>query len=376
VRALYLYAGATDVYAETGNEALRGALETMWESVYLRRMHITGGIGAVPGIEGFGEDYQLPNENTYNESCAQVASIMWNWRMLQLEGEHRYADAMERTLYNGFLSGISADGKRYFYSNPMHSQGEHERSEWFPCACCPPNLARMLTGLGNLPYSTSEEGIWIHLYIGGKVETEFADLEIDTRFPWGGQVMITVHPKTDRPFALTVRKPIMCGEAMTSISGVEKPIFAHIHHKQGYARIEREWKDGDLLRMSLDMPVVTMKAHPFVKENLGKAAIQMGPMIYCLEEADNPCPNHNIELYAVPKIPSYRMMYEAELLNGVRTLTLYGRIIDEQLWRGGLYARGQLQDHVYKKATLNFIPYFAWNNRGRGAMQVWIHQIP
>lgn len=368
VRALYLYSGATDVYAESGNKTLLPALDAIWDSLYLKRAHITGGLGAVAGIEGFGNDYELPNETAYNESCAAVAGIMWNWRMLQLEGDHRFSDAMERTLYNAFLAGISLDGKRYFYQNPLATHGQHERKEWFGCACCPSNLSRMLASLGNLPYSTSDEGIWIHLIFPGTVKTKYADLKIESEFPWKGIVRITVTPKTDEEFTLFLRQPNLTRETLSGINGKEQAIFGFAM-KEGYGKIRRKWKEGDWVETHLDLPLALIRANPLVSENFGKVAMQRGPVVYCMEEEDNPCPDHLIEYYTVRRRPRVKQDFIASLLGGVMKITVDGTYPNISKWPGGLYARAT---HSPEKKSIVLIPYYAWNNRGAGAMQVWI----
>jgi len=368
VRALYLYAGAADVYAETGNPALWPALDAIWESLYLRRAHITGGLGSVAGIEGFGNDYELPNETAYNESCAAVAGIMWNWRMLQLEGDPRYCSAMERTVYNAFLAGISLDGKRYFYRNPLASNGEHERKEWYGCACCPSNLSRMLASLGNLPYSTSDEGIWIHLYMSGTVKTKYADLKIESEFPWKGIITITVTPKTDEEFSIFLKQPIMTRETLSGINGKEQSIFDSVPI-EGYGKIRRKWKKGDWIETHLDLPLALIRANPLVNGNFGRVAAQRGPVVYCMEETDNPCPDGMIDYFAVRKRPRVKQEYIPSLLGGVMKITVDGTYPDMEKWPGGLYERAT---HSPQKKSLILIPYYAWNNRGPGSMQVWI----
>ncbi|HHX63607.1 MAG TPA: glycoside hydrolase family 127 protein [Chloroflexi bacterium] len=383
VRAMYLYSGMADVAAETGDETLLAACERLWDNVTTRRMYITGGIGSASHGERFTYDYDLPNDTAYAETCAAIGLVFWAHRMVQLTGEARYADALERALYNGVLSGISLDGKRFFYANPLEVDPQAytyradifgrsaltaERQEWFGCACCPPNIARLLASLGDYVYSSGSGALYLHLYAAGK-----ADLEIDgrpvtvrqeTNYPWDGEIRIVVAPEAEQSFALCLRIPAWARSAEVRVNGQTVDIAPRMD--RGYARIERVWHNGDVVELSLPMPVERIEAHPAVRVNAGRVALQRGPLVYCLEEVDN---GANLPDIVLPKDASLNTEYDENLLGGIVVIKAEGLRRPTDNWTNALY-RPVESDAV--PVSLTAVPYYAWGNRGPGEMLVWI----
>jgi DUF1680 family protein len=378
VRSVYLNAGATDIYAETGDTALRDALDRLWQNMATRQLYISGGIGSRYAGEAFGADYELPNARAYAETCAAIGSIMWNWRMLALEGDARYADLLETTLYNGFLAGFSLDGHSYFYQNPLADDGTQRRQPWFDCACCPPNIARLLASLPGYFCSLSDDGIWVHLYAeesarvpqpnGGTVT-----LVQHTRYPWDGEIAIEVEGQG--LFSLYLRIPAWCmGGAVLEVNG--NP-FANAVLPGSYALVRRTWQTGDSVRLHLPMPVRLVECHPYVQENAGRLALMRGPLLYCLEQADNA----GFDLRDVTLIPdaSFSTVYRPELLGGVVVLRNQSLILSpDDDWNDLLYrtAPSERGNEASLSAEISAIPYYAWANREPGAMRVWLKSQP
>ncbi|MEA2583967.1 MAG: uncharacterized protein QOF33_2052, partial [Thermomicrobiales bacterium] len=281
VRILYLNAGAADVYAETGDPALLATLERLWQNTARRRMYVTGGLGARHEGEAFGDDYELPNARAYTETCAAIGSAMWNWRMLLLTGEAKYADLLEWTLYNAFLPGLALDGWSYFYVNPLADEGRHRRRPWFACACCPPNAARTLASVAGYFSTVSDDGIQVHLYAQGTADISLPDgrtvrLRQRTRYPWDGDVALEVDGEGD--FALSVRLPAWCENgAAVEVNG--EPVRAEVR-PGSYLRLQRTWLPGDVVRLRLPMPARLIEPHPRVVENAGRWAVARGPLVY------------------------------------------------------------------------------------------------
>jgi len=388
VRAMYLFSGMADVAAETGDETLLAACRRLWENVTTRRMYVTGGVGSAATGERFTYDYDLPNDLAYAETCAAIGLVFWAHRMAQLEADARYADVMERALYNGVLSGVSLDGKRFFYANPLEvdpvamegrsdlyrsSVVTPERQEWFGCACCPPNLARLLASLGGYAYSVDEEArsAYVHLYMGGRASLSFGghplELEQTTRYPWEGEVRIAVRTEGEMPFALAVRVPGWCRGASLAVN--ERPLDVSSILRRGYAWIERTWREGDVVTLRLPMPVERIEAHPAVHDDAGRVALQRGPMVYCLEQADN---GPHLRDLALPRDARLEATYDADLLGGVVVIRGQGRRRDITAWRGHLYRPA---GSATRSLTVTAIPYYAWANRGPGEMLVWIREM-
>lgn len=390
VRALYLCSGATDVVLETGEQELTTALERLWTHMVQEQMYITGGLGARHEGEAFGEPYELPNARAYAESCASVASLMWNWRMLQLAGEPRYADLLEWTLYNAVLPGISLDGRQYFYVNPLQSSGNDRRQAWFECACCPPNTCRTLAMLPGYIYSLSPEGVWVHLYAASQAHLDLANgqrigLRQITSYPWDGHITIEMtasgqaqsahDDSADRtPFSLFLRLPGWLIEGQVEVK-VNEEVIDYPNRPCSYLEIYSAWQNGDRIDIDFPMPVRYLESHPLVLENTGRVALTRGPLVYCVEAVDNPgirLPDITLDTSAQP-VADYR----PEMLGGIVLVTCPARvrrITSDTAWEGKLYRPIQHSsgDDADVATEVRCIPYFAWANREPGDMQVWL----
>jgi hypothetical protein len=366
VRAAYLLSGATDVAAETRDPALLKMLGRVWRNTTEKNMYLTGGIGPSAHNEGFTEDYDLPNLTAYQETCASVALAQWSHRMALLYGDARYADVFERSLYNGVLAGVSLDGTKFFYVNPLESRGTHHRSPWFGCACCPPNVARTLASLGGYAYAVSDDELWVNLYIQGSARVQVGGqnvtLDVKTDYPWDGQV--TLQPRLDKParFGLRLRVPGWCDGATVSVnrSKVSAPTI-----ERGHFVLEREWKTGDTVELDLPMPVQRIASNPNVKANHGQLALQRGPLVYCIEAVDQSEPLTSLYLPAGAELKAAK---EKSLLGGVVAIKGFGALAAEEDWHRKLYQPVAAS----RRIPLTAIPYYAWDNRKAGAMQVWL----
>jgi DUF1680 family protein len=366
-----MYSAMADLAGEYNDGLLLKTCEKLWDNVCLKNMYITGGIGPSSANEGFTFDYDLPNESAYAETCASIAMVMWNHRLLQLDCDGRFADIMERCLYNGVLSGVSLDGKKFFYVNPLASLGKHERQDWFGCACCPPNVARTLASLGQYIYSESDTDAVIHLYVQGKGNLNVGGKQVTlsqiTEYPWDGVVTIGVHLGQSATFGLMLRIPSWCKEAKIQVNGEPFDINGKI--EKGYVRIEREWKSGDQVRLDLPMPVERVNANPKVRQDLGSVALQRGPVVFCLEEVDNSAPIFNI---ALPKDAALAAILKRDLLDGVVVITGDAVAVDESDWSDTLY---RTEPPKMKPTKITAIPYYSWANRKIGQMNVWIREV-
>jgi len=380
VRAVYMYAAMADLARECGDASLKAACERLWRSITRRRMYITGGIGSTHHGEAFTFDYDLPNDTVYAETCASIGLIFFAHRMLLLEPQAAYADVMERALYNVVIGSMAADGRHFFYVNPLEvwpeacrkSPGKHHvkpvRQPWFGCACCPPNLARLITSLGRYIWTADDRTLYAHLYIGNETTVAFGGTPVRVRMesalPWEGTARLAVSPEAPVRFRLALRLPgWLAGKPRIRLNG-EDVRDARTEH--GYVIIERQWRDGDAVELMLPMEAAWMEAHPAVRADRGKVALVRGPLVYCFEEADNG-----------PLLAALSVSPEAE--PDVRMEdTPWGRIavIRAEGWRDDPEPFG---DALYRKAkaakrpvTLTAIPYFLWGNRGEGEMAVWI----
>ncbi len=376
VRAMYMYTGAADVAAVTNDSGYVRAMKTIWEDVIGRNMYITGGIGAQGKNEGFGKDYDLPNESAYCETCASVGMVFWNQRMNMLTGEAKFTDVLERSLYNGALDGLSLTGDRFFYGNPLASSGTDERREWFGTACCPSNIARLVSSLGNYIYSYSDNSIWVNLFIGSDVKVPLKNgsigISMKSGYPWKGSNNIEISATRRAPVTIRIRipgwlkEPAAGGLYTYTDSGVVKPIVTlngkpvSYKEEKGYAVVTRSWKKGDIIQFETPMRVREIVSRPELKQNDGRIALQYGPMVYCIEGADN---NKGAFNFVMAENPEYRVSFRPDLLNGVNTVNFNANLLEVD-------ANGRSVSTVKKQMTA--IPYYSWNNRGPNEMQVWL----
>lgn len=352
VRCMYLFSGMADVSTLSNDTIYRAALDRVWDDVVLRNMYITGGIGSSRINEGFTEDYDLPNLEAYCETCASVGMVLWNARMSRLKREAKYADVMERALYNGALAGISLNGTRFFYVNPLESKGTHHRQAWYGCACCPSQLSRFLPSIGSYIYNHSldTDTIWVNLYLGSKVNLPTDDgspftLTQTTNYPWEGNIKMTVDETPNKiKKELRLRIPGWCKNYTLTVNG--KP-YKHKTEK-GYAIINRAWKQGDQIELSLEMTTQAVTADPRVKADLGKRAVQRGPVVYCVEEIDNP---QTYDSATITATTPFIEQYKPELLGGIVAITA-----------------------ETEAGPLRLIPYYTWDNRQPSRMKVWINE--
>jgi DUF1680 family protein len=388
VTANYLYAGAADVYAETGDRAFLKALETIWRNVALQKMYVTGATGALHWgassarddvHEAYGREYQLPNATAYNETCANIANAMWNWRMLAITGEARFADIIELVLYNSALSGISVDGKHFFYTNvlrrtkdaPFLSWDLPTRQPYLSCFCCPPNIVRTIAKVHGWAYSISGEAVWVNLYGGNELNCEFVDgteLELtqETQYPWDGTIKITVNAPEKKQFAVMLRIPGWTKEATLHVNG--QAVRDDLQPGQ-YFKLSRTWSAGDVIKLDLPMPVRLIEANPFVEEARNQVAIKRGPIVYCLESVDLPNDVKVTEVI-IPHDIKLKPRFRKNLLGGVTVLEGEAEVFEAGDWSNRLYR--EFVPREPRKVTIRLIPYYAWSNRGVSEMTVWM----
>ncbi len=379
VRAMYLYTGAADVGATKNDSAYMNAMQLVWEDVVHRNMYITGGIGSSGKNEGFTIDYDLPNEQAYCETCASVGMIFWNQRMNTLTGDAKYTDVLERSLYNGALSGLSLSGDRFFYGNPLASTGNHKRSEWFGCACCPSNISRLISSLGDYVYAKNETGIWVNLFVGSDTKillgkNEIA-LKMETNYPIDGQVKILVNPSKTSIFKLHIRKPGWCSAtavpgglynfdatslapSVIKLSVNGKPVIAT--EEKGYFILDRTWKKGDVVEYSMSMEAKRVVARNEVQSDKGRVALQRGPLVYCVEGADN---NGKALDFIFPG--NAAIVEKPYSVVDEKVVALTADVPIFTISTDGLSARTIV-------SQITAIPYYSWCNRGSNQMQVWL----
>ncbi len=369
VRAMYLYTAMADLAAEDADAGLRAACERLWRDLTEKRLYVTGGLGPSWTNEGFTRDYDLPNDTAYAETCAAVGLVFWAHRMLLLSGESVYADAMERTLYNGAISGISQHGDRFFYENPLASRGGVERWIWHRCPCCPANIARLLGSLGQYVCSTGPDEVSVHLYGQSRCQARLGERTIalrqQTRFPWDGEITLPVDPPAPSRFALRLRLPDWSPSCTVAVNGA--PVAAPPLDR-GYLRIDRDWAPGDCVTLSLAMPPRTLSARPELVFDLGRVAVQRGPFIYCVEEADA---GADVEHLALDATAPIAVGFAPELLGGTGILDLPGWITRTPAPGAPLYSD---QPPAQDRATVRAIPYPLWAHRGPGTMAVWLRR--
>jgi DUF1680 family protein len=377
VRAMYMYSGMADVAALEGDDKIKAAGDHIWDSLVKSKLYLTGGIGAAGGHEGFGDPYDLPNMTAYNETCASVGMDFWNERQFLLHGDAKYVDIMERTLFNGLISGVSLKGDTFFYPNPLESNGQHARQEWFGVACCPGNITRFMASVPGYVYAKTPEALYVNLFAGGTAETEVAGGKLkivqDTRYPWDGTVHIALTPDKPRTFTVNVRIPGWAREAPVpsdlyryadrpappptiTVDGSPVPLTL----TNGYVAITRAWKPGDVIDLTLPMPVRRIAANDNVAADRNRIALQRGPIVYAAEWPDNP--NGKVRNIVLPNANHLTVAFRPDLLNGVEVIS--GRAFGLSYTAAG----------AVKKVDQPFmaIPYATWANRGRGQMEVWI----
>ena len=377
VRAMYLYTGAADVGAARNDKGYMNAMKAVWEDVVYRNMYLTGGIGSSGHNEGFTVDYDLPNANAYCETCASVGMVFWNQRMNGLTGDSKYIDVLERSLYNGALDGLSLSGDRFFYGNPLASGGQHARQEWFGTACCPSNIARLVESLGDYIYGKSANAIWVNLFVGSNTGIALAkgavQLQQETGYPWTGDVKITVSPKRSQEFPLHIRIPgwaqnqpvpgntyFYKDSSAATFTLTVNGTAVKYEMEDGYAVINRNWKKNDVVHLQLPMEVRRVQAIDSIHQDRNRIALQRGPLVYCVEHADNAGEVTNI---IVPGNTVFTAAYDPSLLNGV--VTIKGEVPVVKLAANG-------EGVTTEKQAITAIPYFSWANRGKGEMEVWL----
>ncbi|MCT7377645.1 glycoside hydrolase family 127 protein [Chelativorans salis] len=369
VRAMYLYTAMADLAAELDDAALKRACERLWEDITTKRMYVTAGVGPSAHNEGFTKDYDLPNDTAYAETCASVALILWAQRMLNLDLEGKYADTLELALFNGALTGLSRDGEHYFYDNPLESDGSHTRWAWHPCPCCTMNASRLIASVSGYFYATSADSLIVHLYGGTETTLDVAGTRVgvmeESDYPWSGAVSITLTPEAETEFGLKLRIPGWARGARAKVNGEEIDVAANTVN--GYLGIRRRWAKGDRVELDLPMRPERVYANPQVSADFGRVALRRGPLVYCLEQADNP--GIPVRQTRLPRNSEVRALARNDLFDGATLLTAEGKAIDDDGWQRALYRTEPPRE---RPATLTAIPYFLWNNRGPGPMQVWI----
>jgi uncharacterized protein len=378
VRAMYACCGATDYYLETGEQSYWKTLNLLWEDLVTTQMYVTGGVGARSQGEAFGDFYELPNFTAYGESCAAIGNMMWNWRMLAVTGDAKYTDVMERALYNGINSGMSLDGTLYCYRNPLAfdpSGGDQIRNPWYDTTCCPPNLERTFAALPGYFYSTSRDGLYVHLYDNSRLDWHLEDgtgltVVQKTNYPWDGGVDVTVTPAKPTDFTFYLRIPGWSNGTQVKVN--EKPVTGVASGQ--YLALQRRWSSGDIISVKFGMTPQVLEANRRVVEDYGRVAVQRGPLVYCLEQLDQP---EGVALYDVsldlrPKASTpFREEFQGDLLGGIVVLKHLGAAYAKSSAGSKLYSLYTPDATKARQVELKFIPYFAWANRAATSMQVW-----
>lgn len=399
VRANYLFAGVADVYAETGDQSLLTTLNRMWDNVVNHKMYVTGGCGALyDGVsvdgtsykpdtvqkvhQSYGRDYQLPNFSAHNETCANIGNVLWNWRMLQVTGDPRYADIVELALYNSVLSGVSMDGNKFFYTNPLaasadypyHLRWEGGRVNYISKSnCCPPNTVRTIAEINNYMYSVDQQGIYINMYGGNRLTTSLDDGEPvsllqETNYPWNGVVTITMQQTPAKPFALNFRIPGWCRSARIKVNG---HYLGAVIKSGTYHALSRKWSAGDKVELIMDMPAVLLESNPLVEETRNQVAVKRGPIVYCLESTDV---KDGVKVFDIAIPSSIVWATKPMTITGGNVISLEGtaRKIRQSDWSNTLYKEVSRKT---EPVSIRLIPYYAWANRGRSNMTVWLPLI-
>lgn len=376
VRAAYMYSGMADVAALTGDTAYIHAIDRIWDNIVSKKLYITGGIGATNNGEAFGANYELPNMSAYCETCAAIGNVYVNYRLFLLHGDSKYYDVLERTLYNGLISGVSLDGGSFFYPNPLESMGQHQRQPWFGCACCPSNICRFIPSLPGYVYAVKDRNVYVNLFMGNQAELKVAGKKVvlkqTTSYPWNGDITVQVDKNSAGQFALKIRIPgwvrneVVPSDLYTFCDNVRPKYSVKVNGEevkseleQGYFTIDRKWKKGDQVEVHFDMDVRTVRANNKVEADRGRIAIERGPIVYCAEWPDN---DFNVLNTLVNRTPKFEVVSKSDLLYGIDQIKTQAQTLeyDDQ-------GRLTVKDH-----TLTLIPYYAWCHRGSGNMAVWL----
>ena len=376
VRAAYMYSGMADVAALTGDTAYIHAIDRIWDNIVSKKLYITGGIGATNNGEAFGANYELPNMSAYCETCAAIGNVYVNYRLFLLHGDSKYYDVLERTLYNGLISGVSLDGGSFFYPNPLESMGQHQRQPWFGCACCPSNICRFIPSLPGYVYAVKDRNVYVNLFMGNQAELKVAGKKVvlkqTTSYPWNGDIIVQVDKNSAGQFALKIRIPgwvrneVVPSDLYTFCDNVRPKYSVKVNGEevkseleQGYFTIDRKWKKGDQVEVHFDMDVRTVRANNKVEADRGRIAIERGPIVYCAEWPDN---DFNVLNTLVNRTPKFEVVSKSDLLYGIDQIKTQAQTLeyDDQ-------GRLTVKDH-----TLTLIPYYAWCHRGSGNMAVWL----
>ncbi len=383
VRATYALCGAADYYLESGQESLLNILETMWSDMVRGKLYLTGGLGSRESGEAIGDAYELPNERAYTETCAAIGNMMWNWRMLQITAEARFADLCERTLYNAILPGVSWSGDAYFYRNPLASSGNLSRRNWYSTTCCPPNIQRTLASLPGYFLSTSKSGLWVHQYQNLELDWKLENgtplqVQMETRYPWDGNIALVVKPRKATSFSLHLRIPGWCETAHYRLNGGKSlPVPVKGAEVGQYFMLDRAWQPGDRVELVLDMPIRLIQCNPAAAENLNRLAVFRGPILYCYEpvEPGQPSPvDLRLQTGILPQT-RYQTRWDPELWGGTLLLQVPFRAVQPGHRDMPLYYPAREEGKPVKAALpprTTLIPYFAWGNRGAAEMSVWL----
>lgn len=377
VRANYMYSGMADVAALTGDEEYIKAINRIWENVVTKKIYVTGGVGATGSGEAYGNNYELPNMSAYNETCAAIANVFWNHRMFLLHGDAKYINVLERSLYNGVLSGLGMSGDRFFYPNPLKSKGQHKRSAWFGCACCPSNLTRFIPSIPGYVYAVKGRDLFVNLYMSNHAEVEvdgnLVKMDQVTEFPWKDEVILKINPDVPAKFRLNIRIPGWTGDEVVPsdlysyLDDIEGQVTVMVNGKEvkyqlsnGFAVVNRRWVSGDEVKLVLPMEIRRIRANELVEADLGQVAIQRGPLVYCLEWPDQ---EEKSALHLMlNEEPEFKYEFKPGLLNGVGVIKTSGYSL-----------KAKLDGTIGKKGVdITAIPYYSWAHRGSGEMTVWI----
>lgn len=377
VRAAYMYSGMADVAALTGDSAYIRAIDRIWDNIVSKKYYITGGIGATSQGEAFGKNYELPNMSAYCETCASIGNVYLNYRLFLLHGESKYYDVLERTLYNGLIAGVSLDGGSFFYPNPLESMGQHQRQPWFGCACCPSNVSRFIPSLPGYVYAVKDNQVYVNLYLSNKATLKIGrksvTLSQETRYPWNGDIALTVDKNSAGRFAMKLRIPgwvrnqVVPSDLYTYTDGKRLSYQVKVNGElqeaelgaDGYFTVTRQWKKGDKVELHFDMEPRVVKANARVEADRGRVAVERGPLVYCAEWPDN---DFDVLSVLLNRQPSFTVTEKPDLLYGLNQIQTPAQTLKYD-------AEGRLS---VQDVTLTLIPYYAWAHRGSGRMAVWL----